>query len=70
MPDRPHHLPASFIGGFGCPDARDPLCLRIAQVCVRRKDPDKLLARVRADQIGFEYGIYDVDAPDAELPAD
>jgi len=70
VPDRPHHLPASFIGGFGLPDVRDPLCLRIAQVCVRRKDPDKLLPNVKAESIGFEYSIYDVDTPDADLPAD
>lgn len=70
VPDRPHHLPASFIGGFGQPDVRAPLLLRIARVCVRRKDPDKLLPSVKAERIGFEYGIYDVDAPDADLPAD
>ena len=70
MPDRPHHLPASFIGGFGQPDPRDPLCLRIARVCVRRKDTDKLLPSVKAESIGFEYGTYDVETPDADLPAD
>jgi hypothetical protein len=70
VPDRPHHLPASSIGGFGQPDVRDPLCLRIARVCVRRKDRDKLLPSVKAEDIGFEYGIYDVDAPDADLSAD
>jgi hypothetical protein len=70
VPQRPHHLPASFIGGFGQPDTRDPLDLRIARVCVRRKDPDKLLPNMKAEDICFEYGIYDVEAPDADLPAD
>jgi hypothetical protein len=70
VPGRPHHLPAGFIGGFGQPDSRDPLCLRIARVCVRLKDSGKLLPSVKAESVGFEYGIYDVEAPDAGLPAD
>jgi hypothetical protein len=70
MPDRPHYLPASFIGGFGQPDPRDPLDLRIARVCVRLKDPDKLLPNVKAEDIGFESGIYDVKNPTTDLQAD
>jgi hypothetical protein len=64
MPNRPHHLPASFIGGFGQPNPHDPEDLRIARVCVRRKDPDKLLPNMKAEDIGFEYGIYDVGEAD------
>jgi hypothetical protein len=37
---------------------------------VRRKDPDKLLQNMKAEDIGFEYGIYDVEKPPADLPAD
>lgn len=70
MPDRPHHLPASFIGGFGQPDPHDPEDLRITRVCVRRQDPDKLLQNMKAEDIGFEYGIYGVEKPTADLPAD
>ena len=70
MAQRPHHLPASYIGGFGQPDRRDPKNLRAARVCVRRKDPDKLLLNVKAEEVGFEYGIYDVQDPTLDLPAD
>jgi hypothetical protein len=37
---------------------------------VRRKDPDKLLRNVKAEEVGFEYGIYDVQDPTPDLPAD
>jgi hypothetical protein len=37
---------------------------------VRRKDPDKLLRKVKAEEIAFEYGIYDVQDPTPDLPAD
>jgi hypothetical protein len=37
---------------------------------VRRKDPDKLLLNMEAEEVGFEYGIYDVQNPTADLPAD
>jgi hypothetical protein len=37
---------------------------------VRRKDPDKLLQNMKAEDIGFEYGIYGVEKPTADLPAD
>jgi hypothetical protein len=47
-----------------------PEDLRIARVFVRRKDPDKLLQNMKAEDIGFEYGIYDVEKPTADLPAD
>jgi hypothetical protein len=70
MPPRPHHLPASFIGGFGQPARRDPANLRAARVCVRRKDPDKLLPNMEAEEVGFERGVYDVENPTADLPAD
>lgn len=66
----PHYLPASFIGGFGQPDPRDPEELRIARVCVRRKEPDELLSNVRAETIGSERGIYKVDRPAVDLPTD
>jgi hypothetical protein len=61
---------SQFIGGFGQPDPHDPEDLRITRVCVRRKDPDKLLQNMKAEDIGFEYGIYDVEKPTADLPAD
>jgi hypothetical protein len=37
---------------------------------VRRKDPDKLLRNVKVEGVGFEYGIYDVQDPTSDLPAD
>ena len=37
---------------------------------MRRKDPDKLLRKVKAEEIAFEYGIYDVQDPTPDLPAD
>lgn len=49
---------------------RDPPDLRIAQVRVRLKDPDKLLPNVKAEDIGFESGIYDVKNPTTDLQAD
>jgi hypothetical protein len=67
---RPHYLPAGLIGGFGIRDPREPGS-RYSMVCVRRRNaPGKLLGPLRADQVAVQNGLYDVDEPDEELPAD
>lgn len=66
---KPHYLPAGLIGGFGCPNPVHP-GRRYAKVTQRRKTPeDKLLREISAENIAFEYGIYDVHQPTADLPA-
>ncbi|MGK4586216.1 hypothetical protein [Kitasatospora sp. HPMI-4] len=67
---RPHYLPAALIGGFGIPDARQSGA-RYASVLMRRRDePGKLRGPIRADQVAVQNGLYDVDEPYEELPAD
>lgn len=68
MPDKPHHLPAALIGGFG--DPRPAAGLRYARVSVRRKNPDKILTGQAAQAICYEYGLYEVINPSPTLPAD
>jgi hypothetical protein len=71
MAPKPHYLPAALIGGFGVPEARRAAGLRHAKVCVRRrKEPDKVFGPVKAENIAFKHGLYDVDAPSSDLPAD
>ncbi len=66
---RPHYLPAAFIGGFGVV-GKPSGGLRLAQVCVRWTVGSRTVSLMRADQVGFEYGIYDVDQPGPGLAAD
>jgi hypothetical protein len=65
---KPHYLPAALIGGFGRPNPAHP-GRRHARVVQRRRTPeDKLLREISAENIAFEYGIYDVHMPTADLP--
>jgi hypothetical protein len=66
---RPHYLPAAFIGGFGVVGKRSN-GLRTARVCVRWTVGSRSVGVMRADQVGFEYGVYDVGQPRPELAAD
>ncbi|MGI5461248.1 hypothetical protein ACQEWB_50510 [Streptomyces sp. CA-249302] len=71
MAPKPHYLPAALIGGFGMPEAGRAAGLRHAKVRVRRRQaPDKVFGPVKAENIAYQYGIYDVDAPSSDLPAD
>lgn len=68
--DLPHYLPAALIGGFGIPDPREPGG-RYAKVCMRRRgNPDAVLGPLRAEKVAAQFGLYDVDRPDPDLPAD
>jgi hypothetical protein len=68
---RTHYLPASLIGGFGQPEkGRRSGNLRYARVCVRRLDDPERTTAIRADQVAVQNGLYDVDQPGQELPAD
>lgn len=64
---KPHHLSAVFIGGFGIrkPNAE----ARMAKVSVRRKDTGSILPNQAAASICYEYGLYEVQRPSADLPA-
>lgn len=72
MAPKPHYLPAALIGGFGMPDAgRTVGGLRHAKVCVRRrKEPEKIFGPLKAENIAYQYGLYDVETPSSDLPAD
>lgn len=68
---RPHYLPAGLIGGFGEPDiGRHAGHLRYAWVCVRWVDRPGAVARIRADNVAIQNGLYDVAEPRVDLPAD
>ncbi|WP_152626645.1 hypothetical protein [Streptacidiphilus carbonis] len=68
--DLPHYLPAALIGGFGIPNPRRKGA-RYASVCMRRRaTPDVVVGPLPAERIGAEYGVYDVDRPDQDLPGD
>lgn len=68
---RPHYLPASLIGGFGKPDTgRHAGQLRYAWVCVRRTGDPGTVAKVRADNVAVQNGLYDVAEPGPDLPGD
>jgi hypothetical protein len=68
---RPHYLPASLIGGFGEPDTgRHAGHLRYAWVCMRLAGAPWTVARIRADNVAIQNGMYDVADPGPDLPAD
>ncbi|MGV9350192.1 DUF4238 domain-containing protein [Streptomyces spiralis] len=71
MAPKPHYLPAALIGGFGVPETGRVVGLRHAKVCVRRrKEPEKVFGPLKAENIAYQYGLYDVDDPSSDLPAD
>jgi hypothetical protein len=71
MAAKPHYLPAALIGCFGVPEAGRATGLRHAKVCVRRRQtPQKVFGPVKAENIAYQYGIYDVDDPSSDRPAD
>ncbi|MFG2951970.1 hypothetical protein [Streptomyces adustus] len=71
MAPKPHYLPAALIGGFGVPEAGRAAGLRHAKVCVRRRQaPERVFGPVKAENIAYQYGLYDVDVPSSDLPAD
>ena len=64
MASKPHYLPAALIGGFGVPETGRAAGLRHAKVCVRRRQAlQKVFGPVKAENIAYQYGLYDVDAP-------
>ncbi|HLG66361.1 MAG TPA: DUF4238 domain-containing protein [Acidimicrobiales bacterium] len=68
-----HYLPAALIGGFGeAPRrGRHARSLRNAKVAVRyTSQPDAVHARVRADSIAREKGIYRLKNPPAGVDRD
>ncbi|MGW1563774.1 hypothetical protein ACWCQ1_46020 [Streptomyces sp. NPDC002144] len=72
MAPKPHYLPAALIGGFGMPETGQTVRgLRHAKVCVRRrKEPKKVFGPLKAENIAYQYGLYDVYTPTSDLPAD
>jgi hypothetical protein len=66
---RPHYFPAGLIGGFGVA-GQGADGLRSARVCVRWTVGSRDVSVMRADRVGFQYGIYDVDQPGPDLAAD
>lgn len=71
MAPKPHYLPAALIGGFGASEPGRPGGLRHAKVCARRrKEPEKVFGPLKAENIAYQNGLYDVDTPSSDLPAD
>jgi hypothetical protein len=65
----PQYLPAALMGGFGKPGAGKH-SRRYAKVCMRRRMDPETTRIVRADKIGIQGGLYDIEDPTSELPAD
>src|SRR5437899_1384994 len=66
---RPHYFPAGLFGGLGVAD-ESAAGLRSAWVCARWTVGSHQVAVMRADEVGFQYGIYDVAEPGPDLAAD